>query len=161
MTDHHDEATVRRVAEAIAEEMPATTEAHAFWMIHGPDMARAALAAAGAREAAPADPEGMTAVPTSALRLLACSKHGSDELEDVISELASVLAAREAPPTAAESAFLGREVEVVLGEEEGVPVVAKGVLLGFDEGGGAVLRDEMGLVHWTWPRLDVRLAGEG
>lgn len=63
------------------------------------------------------------------------------------------------PDNAEYVALLGQEVVIVL--ERGAPdrtgaVVAQGTLLAFDDGGSAVVRDEMGFVHYCWPMLEVR-----
>ena len=47
--------------------------------------------------------------------------------------------------------LLGKNVKVTLD----VGVVAEGQLLAFDEGGGAVLLDDMGAKHFCWPMLEV------
>ena len=55
--------------------------------------------------------------------------------------------------------FLGRQVIVTLGEEDGSPVVARGLLLGFGDYGECVIEQEDGEVHYCWPMLNVVSSG--
>lgn len=54
--------------------------------------------------------------------------------------------------------LLGKQVKVTLAEGRTDQVVAEGQLLSFSEGGEAVLRDEMGLLHYCWPMLKIEEA---
>ena len=47
--------------------------------------------------------------------------------------------------------LLGKDVRVKLADD----VIAEGRLISFNDGGEAVLVDEMGLVHHCWPMLDI------
>lgn len=52
-------------------------------------------------------------------------------------------------------ALLGQRVRVTLGEEDGAPVIAVGLLLGVGQGGEVEVREDDGFVHYCWPMLDI------
>lgn len=52
--------------------------------------------------------------------------------------------------------LLGKQVTVTIQKEPQV-VTVSGTLLSFDEGGGCVVRDELGFAQWCWPNLGVEL----
>jgi hypothetical protein len=49
-------------------------------------------------------------------------------------------------------ALLGKEVAVTIDREK--PVIVRGTLLSFDEGGEVAIRTEYGFVTWAWPALE-------
>jgi hypothetical protein len=58
--------------------------------------------------------------------------------------------------------LLGKQVRVTLDRPDSGPaVIAEGLLLAFDDGGEARLRDEAGFVHYCWPMLDVQPLNSG
>lgn len=63
----------------------------------------------------------------------------------------------QAPESAVAPALLGRWVRVTLQDIDAAPVIAKGQLLSYSDGGECVLRDEMGLIHHCWPMLRVEI----
>jgi hypothetical protein len=52
--------------------------------------------------------------------------------------------------------YLGRQVIVTLDDSEESPVIIKGKLLGFCDGGEFEIQHEDGFVHHCWPMLSIR-----
>lgn len=55
--------------------------------------------------------------------------------------------------------FLGKQVQVTYAHAEpGEPrKIIDGMLLGLGEDGEFIVQDKMGIVHYCWPLLDIRL----
>ncbi len=58
--------------------------------------------------------------------------------------------------------LLGQQVRVVLGYEDsvgdvdrGIPVITQGKLLGFGQGGDFEIMEDDGFVHYCWPMLKI------
>ena len=63
-------------------------------------------------------------------------------------------------PDAYARSLLGEQVRVVLGyesvnDEQGIPTVCEGQLLGFGDGGDFEILEDDGFVHYCWPMLKV------
>lgn len=56
--------------------------------------------------------------------------------------------------------LLGQQVKVVLGwepcnDEQGIPTITQGKLLGFGQGGDFEILEDDGFVHYCWPMLKI------